>query len=187
MATQHNHRRGTRTSPIRTASALRPEILVITACLLAAGCGTNAPRQTTASPTIAARALAFSQCMRSHRVTDYPDPNANGQVKIASDSGINFSSPAFQAAQAACQKLQDGGPSPSGPTSTQILGKFLAFSKCMRAHGISDFPDPTTSPPPPAPGHTVSNNGVYLFIPITFDVNSPTYKSASAACSPHSG
>lgn len=187
MAAQHNHRRGTWTSVIRTAPGLRSGSFWIAACLLAAGCGSNAHRDTTGSLTIAANALAFSQCMRSHGVTSYPDPNANGQVKIASNSGINFYSPSFQAAQSACQKLQRGRPSASGQPSAEILGKFLAFSRCMRGHGISDFPDPTASPPPPAPGRTVSTDGVYLFIPITFDVNSPTYKSASSACRPRSG
>jgi len=67
------------------------------------------------------------------------------------------------------------------------MSQFLGFSRCMRAHGISDFPDPTTSPPPPAPGRTVSNDGVYLFIPITMNVNSPTYESAAAACRPRLG
>ena len=187
MANEHHHRRGVRTSLIHGAGTLTPGIAATAACLLAAGCGGSSPRQTTASPTIAIEALAFSQCMRSHGVANFPDPNADGQVKIASSSGISFYSPTFEAAQSACQKQAGGGPSASGASSAQILGKFLAFSKCMRAHGIIDFPDPTTSPPPAAPGRTVSNDGVFLFIPITFDVNSPTYKSASAACRAHSG
>lgn len=188
MANEHHqhHRRGARIRLIRTAGTLMPGSVVIAACLLTSGCGSNAPRPTTASPTIAAQALAFSQCMRTHGVDNYPDPNADGQVSIASNSGINFSAPAFQAAQSACQKLESGGPSASGLSSAQILGKFLAFSKCMRAHGITDFPDPTTSSPPPAPGRTMSNDGVYLFIPATFDVTSPAYKSDTSACKPHS-
>ena len=125
--------------------------------------------------------------MRSHGVTNFPDPSANGQLKIASNSGINLSSRAFNAAQSACRKLSGSGLTASGPSTPHIMALFLAFSNCMRAHGITNFPDPTTSPPPPAPGRTVSNDGVYLFIPITTDVNSPLYKSASAACRPHSG
>ena len=159
-----------------------PFALAVVAVLVAA-CGSSGGYAQTASRR--SEALAFSQCMRGHGVANFPDPSADGQVKIASSSGINFSSPAFEAAESACQNLADGGPTASGP-SPEILGKFLAFSKCMRAQGISDFPDPTTSPPPPAPGRTVSNDGVYLFIAVTFDVNSPTYKAASAACRPRS-
>jgi hypothetical protein len=125
--------------------------------------------------------------MRSHGVSDFPDPSANGQIKIASNSVINFSSPAFNLAQSACQKLPGSGLSASGAATPRIMVRFLAFSECMRAHGITDFPDPTTSPPPPAPGQSVSNDGVYLFIPVTIDVNSPTYESASVACRPRPG
>jgi hypothetical protein len=186
MADEHHQRRGTRTRRLR-AGALGPGIVAVAGCLLLSGCGGNSPTPTTSSPSIAAQGLAFSRCMRGHGVSNYPDPSGpDGEVKIASDSGVNFSSPAFKAAQSACQKLAAGGPRASGSVA-HIMSQFLAFSRCMRAHGITDFPDPTTSPPPPAPGRTVSNDGVYLFIPIAMDVNSPTYESAAAACRPSSG
>jgi hypothetical protein len=185
MAHEHDHHSGARTSLTRTAGALRSGIIVTAACLLAAGCGNNSPKQTTAAPTVAAQAMAFSRCMRKHGVANFPDPSADGQVKLASSSGINFSSPAFNAAQSACQTPTGGGSSTSGAFSAKVLTQFLAFATCMRGHGVTDFPDPTTSPPPAAPGHTVSNDGVYLFIPITIDVNSPTYAKASAACRPY--
>lgn len=158
--------------------------LAVVAVLVAA-CGSSGESAHTPTASARSEALAYSQCMRSHGVANFPDPNADGQVKIASSSGINFYSPAFEAAESACQKLAGGGQSASGPSSAQTMSKFLAFSKCIRAHGVAGFPDPTTSPPPNAPGHTVSSHGVYLFIPITTDVNSPTFRSASAACGFH--
>jgi hypothetical protein len=152
-------------------------------CAIAvAACGSSAKP---GRHSINDQALAYSRCMRANGVPGYPDPNADGQTKIASSSGINFSSPGFTAAESACRKFTAGGPSASG-ASAQILGKYLAFSKCIRAHGITDFPDPTTSPPGPAPGRSVSTDGVYLFIPITI-LNSSAYQSASRACRPSSG
>ena len=187
MANEHHHRKRRPRTRLLRVGALRPGIVAAAACLLASGCGGNSPAHTTASPSIAARALAFSRCMRSQGVPNYPDPSGpNGEVKIASNSGINFSSPAFQTAQSACQKLAAAGSGASG-SPAHVMGQFLAFSRCMRAHGIANFPDPTTSPPPPGPGRTVSDDGVYLFIPITMNVNTPTYESATAACRPHSG
>ncbi len=52
-------------------------------------------------------ALAFSACMRSHGEPDFPDPQfgSGGSVRLKIDagSGIDPSSPQFQAAQNACQ------------------------------------------------------------------------------------
>jgi hypothetical protein len=49
--------------------------------------------------------LAFSQCMRKHGITNFPDPifsNNGVRLQLAQSSGINPSSPAFQSAQKAC-------------------------------------------------------------------------------------
>lgn len=85
--------------------------------------------------------LAYSQCMRAHGVPDYPDPNAQGQVRIESHPGSDLdpNSPTFKAAQQACQSLQPTPPAAQQQRNYQAL---LKFSSCMRAHGINDFPDP---------------------------------------------
>jgi hypothetical protein len=61
-----------------------------------------------------ADALKFSACMRSHRITNYPDPVENGhgiQMGPGPNSGIDTSSPQFKAAQKACvYLLPNGGP-----------------------------------------------------------------------------
>jgi hypothetical protein len=49
--------------------------------------------------------LQFSQCMRSHGLTNFPDPTFSGggvQIGLSRQSGIDPRSPAFQAAQKAC-------------------------------------------------------------------------------------
>jgi hypothetical protein len=58
-----------------------------------------------------AKGLEFSQCMRGHGVPNYPDPitgPTGGQAINLGPEGIDPSGPAFQAAQAACQKLFPG-------------------------------------------------------------------------------
>ncbi len=63
-----------------------------------------------------AQALKFSQCMRSHGITSFPDPQsvAGGGIRIAIRAGqgsnLNPTNPQFQAAQKACQSLTGGGP-----------------------------------------------------------------------------
>jgi hypothetical protein len=68
------------------------------------------------------QALKFSACMRSHGVPNFPDPDfGKGTVRISigPSSGIDPQSPAFQAAQKACQGLLPGkaGPAPAGAST----------------------------------------------------------------------
>jgi len=61
------------------------------------------------------QALEFSQCMRAHGVADFPDPvfHTNGggisiSIKAGPGSDLSPNSPAFQAAQQACQNILPG-------------------------------------------------------------------------------
>jgi hypothetical protein len=61
------------------------------------------------------QALQFSQCMRVHGLTNFPDPvfRSGGGVQIAirAGTGLDPSSPAFQSAQKACgQPFGKAGP-----------------------------------------------------------------------------
>jgi hypothetical protein len=62
-----------------------------------------------------AQALKFSECMRSHGVADFPDPvvqagggGINISIKAGQGSDLSPSSPAFQAAEQACQNVFPG-------------------------------------------------------------------------------
>jgi hypothetical protein len=53
-----------------------------------------------------AKDLKFSECMRSHGITDFPDPKQSSQgISIGPVHGLAASSPQFQAAQKACRSL----------------------------------------------------------------------------------
>lgn len=130
--------------------------------------------------------LAFSQCMRSHGVPEFPDPSAGGGLVL--HGKVNPSSPAFRAAQAKCRKLMpSGGPPSSTNPSPQTLTRFLKIAQCMRRHGVYDFPDPRTSVPPHPFGSggtgVISDiEGAILIFPQTIDQQSPTFIRAAAAC-----
>jgi hypothetical protein len=72
-------------------------------------------------------ALRFSQCMRSHGVTNFPDPQfgSGGQAAIrigGPGSGLDPSSPSFQRAMRACASLglgPKGSPRPGLATTKQ--------------------------------------------------------------------
>jgi hypothetical protein len=55
-----------------------------------------------------AKALKYSQCMRSHGISSYPDPNGQGTIVVAAGGGIDPRSAQFQNAQKACQSLDSG-------------------------------------------------------------------------------
>ncbi|HEY2162276.1 MAG TPA: hypothetical protein VGH24_13300 [Solirubrobacteraceae bacterium] len=54
--------------------------------------------------------LAFAQCMRSHRVSSFPDPTPQGQLSLAmvTAAGIDLHAPAVQAAAYACVPASGG-------------------------------------------------------------------------------
>ena len=113
----------------------------------------------------------FSACMRKHGVTNFPDPNGQGVITIHSGMGIDPGSPAFTSARSACQKLLPNGGRPTPAQIAQQQQKLLAFSACMRAHGIKDFPDPT-------------NDGIRLHASPGSDLNpnDPQFQKAQQAC-----
>jgi len=135
--------------------------------------------------------LNYAQCMRANGVPNFPDPKAGGGLFFQAGAGIDPSSPAFEAAQAKCKKLLPNGgpPAPGTPThpSAQALAQMVQVAQCMRRHGISDFPDPTTSVPsnpfPAGSAGVISDiDGVILVFPATLDTRSPLFTRAAAAC-----
>jgi hypothetical protein len=125
--------------------------------------------------------LKYSRCMRANGVHNFPDPNGNGVVGIDSSSGVNPSSPVFQAAQKKCAADLPNG----GKATPQQLAKMkqnaLAFSACMRAHGIKDFPDPDFS----GGGVKVSLGSRHAGSDL--NLNNPTFQKAQQACQSNLG
>ncbi len=154
--------------------------------VLAAGCGgsSTSPTSTSASAAGAVESgVAFSRCIRSHGVPNFPDPKVSGQT-IRMGSPRTIPSPAFQSAAHSCQRLlPKGAPGPEA-SSPQAQARMLGVSACMRKHGISGFPDPSTSPPSNPAGNSavIGSGGYYLAIPKSIDTNSPAFEQAAAAC-----
>ena len=132
--------------------------------------------------------LKYAQCMRASGVPSFPDPKPGGGFIFQAGAGIDPSSPAFKAAQAKCRELLPAGGPPGPGTAThpsaQALAQMVKVAQCMRRHGISDFPDPSTTVPSfPAGGGEISDiGGVILVFPETIDTQSPAFTQAAAAC-----
>jgi hypothetical protein len=129
--------------------------------------------------------VTFAKCMRASGVPNFPDPNAGGGFRFHAHAGV-VNSPLFKAAQAKCHKLLPEGPGSGPPPSAQTLAKFLRIARCMRQHGVDDFPDPRTSVPsnPFGSGTGVISDieGVILVFPSTIDQQSLIFTRAAAAC-----
>ena len=117
--------------------------------------------------------LAFARCMRAHGVPDFPDPNSNG----SGFDGVPPASSQMTAADHACHHLLSaGGPHLSPAQWQHHLGQLVNYARCMRAHGVPNFPDPHTT-----------TGGIGVPSGIGFDMsgidqNSPQYRSADQAC-----
>jgi hypothetical protein len=116
----------------------------------------------------------YAACMRKNGVPNFPDPSRSGAISIGPSSGIDPRSPKFQAAQAKCRKLLPNGGQPSPAQIAKAQQGALDFSKCMRAHGMTDFPDPTFS----------TGGGIAMKIQAKggLNPNNPTFRAAQQAC-----
>lgn len=127
--------------------------------------------------------VAYSQCMRSNGVPNFPDPAGGVPPKVTAQE-LGISSSQLQVAQGACQHLL---PATGGSLSASSLRQcYLAgvcpqalvqhalsagreFASCMRSHGVPNWPDPiidsqgrplfniTVPRPPPAQVSTAMN------------------------------
>ena len=139
----------------RTAAA----IIAATALALLAACGGSSSStgsggtpnagQAASSPS----AVAYSHCIRSHGVPNYPDPGSDGALPKGDAQQFGVSSSQLQAAETDCQNLypaNDGaiqqcettGDCPQAVVQ-QALTIMREYARCMRSHGVPRWPDPT--------------------------------------------
>jgi hypothetical protein len=137
--------------------------------------GSGGSAASSSGPATYQQTLAYSQCMRSHGDPGFPYPQqgpggAWAYPETPQDQSA-LSGPGFAAAQKACRKLQP--PTGLSPAQRQAAtNQALALSRCMRAHGITNFPDPTSNGQ--GIGINLGSAGI--------DPNSPQYRTAQQAC-----
>lgn len=142
----------------RQVTGIAAVLALLALAPLAAGCS-GGPSPATGSSAALPSAVAYSHCMRTHGVPDFPDPGGNGQVPKAGPQQLGVSGSRLQAAQRDCQHLY---PSNGGSVQQEeqrcyvagdcpatltrrMMSAALTFARCMRAHGVPNFPDPTDS------------------------------------------
>ena len=152
--------------------------------LLAAACGgskgshvaqlgSTSTRSSTSSSGASAEqngAVAFARCMRSNGVATYPDPGSDGLLPKKTPQQLGVSSSTFQAAQGACIHLVPNGGQPTPAQVAHYRNVMLVYARCLRAHGVSNMPDPDSR------GHLDIGPGTGV------DVNSARFQAAYRVC-----
>jgi hypothetical protein len=145
--------------PARTAAAV---IATAALALLAACGGGPSSAGSGGSPNAGGSAtspsaVAYSACMRSHGVPNYPDPSSSGSLPKGNAQAFGASSAQFQAARTTCQHLLPNSDTAFTASLTQCLEtgdcpqavvqqaltEGRKFAQCMRNHGVPNWPDPT--------------------------------------------
>jgi hypothetical protein len=137
---------------------LRPPagLAVIAMVALISACGANEPAASgngsgsgNSTATAAQKGVKFAECMRRKGVLKFPDPSAAGQFtidEVANGTSLDTSSPTFTQALDACKTMEPAG-FEGATRSTQQQSAALKFAQCIRANGVSDFPDPAAGQP----------------------------------------
>jgi hypothetical protein len=161
--------------------------------LLATACGTSpSPTGSGGSPgaggsSSPASAVAYSACMRTHGVPNYPDPDSNGTLPKGNAQDLGVSTSQFQAAQQACRPLLPNSDSTfdaslihclmngDGDCPPALVQRALTegrtFAQCMRSQGVTNWPDPTVDSTG-RPSFQIQNAGIPIDAPRSSQMSS---------------
>jgi hypothetical protein len=122
----------------------RGRSVVVLAALAAAAAGCGGSHRSTAGTPTGSLAASWHQvvlCARAHGMPGLQDPRIDERTgKAIFPNGLNIPPQTRQA----CQRLVDRlvpNAQDHAPTPAQMAG-LLRFARCMRSHGIADWPDP---------------------------------------------
>jgi hypothetical protein len=155
-----------------TARIAAAMIAIAGLALLASACGGSSASHVAQLSTTTTRssspgrgsthdqALAYARCIRSHGVPLWPDPESSGLFDKSklTPRQLGVGSSQVGAAEKACKSLL---PTYSATQQSHVLAQALRFSRCMRAHGATNFPDPESNGAIRIP-HAMENSAAYL-------------------------
>jgi hypothetical protein len=162
----------------------RATLAAAVACgsLLAAGCGSSSHNSNasvgSSSAGPAAVAYKYAACMRAQGIPDFPDPKVStgpgGAVKVAVLGGGGPNAPAVRTANKKCQGILPTPTSPSQIAAQQHTQEvdLVSFAQCLRAHGLTDFPDPTAQ----------GQLSIQMITDAGVDLHAPQTLTAAKAC-----
>lgn len=113
--------------------------------------------------------LAFVTCMRSHGVSNFPDPLSTGGFSRRAMNAVDQNSPQFRASLKSCRSLAIATGFVHTPVElAKHLEQLTAEDECIRRHGVRNWPDPNAQ-------------GGQSFPP-GISPSTPRFQKAQAAC-----
>ena len=183
------------TAPRR--ASLTTVVAAAVLAMLAAGCGGGSASSTGSGGSRSAggssssrSAVAFSACMRSRGVPNFPDPDADGRPLEVDAEQLGVSDSLYQTAEHACSHLL-----PTRGSLQQLTHQCLLYgacpqslvaplmtlerkyAECMRSHGVPNWPDPSISPKGGRPVFDLRGTGID-----TQSTDSPQFVSKDRRC-----
>lgn len=145
-----------------TSTVFLTALLAVGAGAGVAGCDAGGPASGASSPSASAsvsrqQLLALGQewvqCIRDHGMTRMPDAelSSEGYLQFPPGGGYNWKGDLrnHPAAIEACKSIEDRYPPtafrPKQQLSAEDLRKLGEYAKCIREHGIPEFPDPNAA------------------------------------------
>jgi len=128
---------------------LRPLAALAMVALIGAGCSNEDGNAGNTDSANREKGVKFAECMRDNGVSEFPDPDASGELTIdgvLNGSSLDPSTPAWKEAIGACRDLQPPGFT-GHERSAQEQKRALEFAQCIRDNGVEDFPDPSPDGP----------------------------------------
>jgi hypothetical protein len=177
--------------PRRLRAGALAAALAGTALLAAACSGSSAGADTFAPGATYAQTLAFAKCMRANGVPQFPNPdrqgnfNNNNAMVQALDEGYSQQRQVLMVCRSLLPNAGTGlTMAQMQQISQQNLDAAVKAVNCMRAHGITNFPDPKLSN---------QNSGVN-WQPVSsavqaggLSLDTPSYEAAFLACNGGNG
>ena len=158
--------------------------LGLAACGSSSSSGTATNASAGSSDASRSKTIELASCMRSHGVSNFPDPTGGRlalQIQQTPNSrtvnGVEVNSPAFRSAMQACRPYMPNAGTPSPAQTAMAKSQALAMSRCMRSHGVPNFPDPKLQTGP--------YGGVAFSVDFSgtdIDPNSPAFQAAQNHC-----
>jgi hypothetical protein len=160
-------------------TAARPRSLLVLIVALAAAilsltaCGSSGSNDSDAASDTEQAALDFAQCMRDNGVPTFPDPVAkpDGSFGFDRPQGVQPSELDDALESSRSEAKTAGIDSLGRADDPETRDQLLEFSRCMRANGVPEFPDPKA-------GASGSLRNIFGDV----DVQSPRLQKAMESC-----
>jgi hypothetical protein len=152
---------------IAVAVAAAAGLLLLTAC---SSSGSDDSETAASDPEQAA--LDFAQCMRDNGVPSFPDPVAKSDGSFGFERPRGVARRALDDALESCEsEARAAGVDSITADDPEAQDTLLKFSRCMRANGVPEFPDPKSG-----------GNGSLRSVFGEVDLQSPRVQRAMESC-----